>query len=159
MYIPMVIMWIKLFIQILHKEVTSDMWWGVESRGNRDFFSPNPDRQECQIAGLTSANQVTYYSTILLRDSSSTNAVNTFLADSNFKEPLQDVVIPTNLSQQGSSHKKQKLISSWPLQFLVSVICLFVSHKFEFYHFSSTLVVCLSQHSDKPGRWVIISSD
>lgn len=74
MYIPMVITLIKLFVQILHKEVTSDMWWGVESRGKRDLFSPDPGRQEWQITGLTSANQVTYYSTVLLRDSSSTKA-------------------------------------------------------------------------------------
>lgn len=73
-YIPMVIMLIKLFVQILHKEVTSDMWWVVESRGNRNLFSPNAGRQEWQITGLTSANQVTYYSTILLRDFSSTKS-------------------------------------------------------------------------------------
>lgn len=42
---------------------------------------------------------------------------------------------------------------------LYSLICLFVSLVFELYHFPCTLVVCLSQCSDRPGRWVIVSSD
>lgn len=147
MYIPMVVMLLKLFVQIFHKE-------GVESRGNRDIFSLQI-QAEWQITGLTSNNQVTYYSTILLRDSSSTKSSKYFPV----RQKCQDVVILINLRQQKSSHKERGLTPSWPLHFTMSVNDLFASHTFQFYHFPSTLVVCSSQCSDRPGGWMIVSSD
>lgn len=46
------------------RKVTSDKWWWVESRGNRDLFSPicHLGRWEWQITGLTSANRITHRS-------------------------------------------------------------------------------------------------